>query len=154
MVETAAEVVNRVDEEMRAEMIECQAQLRRWTTEQKHIVDSLTLDAQRTLEGDRENLASKKEELSAALAAVDALRQSSEEERSRAEQLRQELEVLSSQEALLPAERAKLSKSLEGQRRARDPSRVVAEIESKSVDGAAAARGRDLGDLHLGSSPL
>jgi len=116
MAETAAEVVNRVDEEIRAEMIECQAQLRRWTTEQKHIVDSLTLDAQRTLEGDKENLASKKEELSAALAAGDALRQSSEEERSRAEQLRQELEVLSSQEALLPAEHAKLSKSLEGQR--------------------------------------
>ncbi|EOD16371.1 hypothetical protein EMIHUDRAFT_210753 [Emiliania huxleyi CCMP1516] len=105
-------------------MAETAAQLRRWTTEQKHIVDSLTLDAQRTLEGDKENLASKKEELSAALAAGDALRQSSEEERSRAEQLRQELEVLSSQEALLPAEHAKLSKSLEGQRRARDPPRA------------------------------
>jgi len=48
-----AEVVNRVDEELRAEMIECQATIRRWTTEQKHIVDSLTLDAQRTLEGDK-----------------------------------------------------------------------------------------------------
>jgi hypothetical protein len=42
-----------VDEELRAEMIECQAQIRRWTTEQKHIVDSLALDAQRTLEGDK-----------------------------------------------------------------------------------------------------
>lgn len=42
-----------MDEELRAEMIECQAQIRRWTTEQKHIVDSLTLDAQRTLEGDK-----------------------------------------------------------------------------------------------------
>lgn len=48
-----AEVVNRVDEELRAEMIECQAQIRRWTTEQKHSVDSLALDAQRTLEGDK-----------------------------------------------------------------------------------------------------
>jgi hypothetical protein len=46
-------VVNRVDEELRAEMIECQAQIRRWTTEQKHIMDSLTLGAQRTLEGDK-----------------------------------------------------------------------------------------------------
>ena len=36
---------------------------------------------------------SKEEELRAVLAAGDALRQSSEEERSRAEQLRQELEV-------------------------------------------------------------
>lgn len=45
--------MNRVDEELRAEMIECQATIRRWTTEQKHIVDSLTLDAQRTLEGDK-----------------------------------------------------------------------------------------------------
>jgi len=115
-VETAAEVVNRVDEELRAEMIECQAQIRRWTTEQKHIVDSLTLDAQRTLEGDKENLAQKKEELRAILSADEALQRSTKEQNAKLDHLRQELDALTAQESMLPLERAKLKKALDQQR--------------------------------------
>ena len=48
-----AEAVSRVDEQLRAEMVEAQAQLARWITEQKQIADTVTLQAQNTLDTDK-----------------------------------------------------------------------------------------------------
>lgn len=48
-----AEAVSRVDEQLRAEMIEAQSQLARWITEQKQVADSVALQAQNTLDNDK-----------------------------------------------------------------------------------------------------
>ncbi len=48
-----ADVISRVDEELRAEMVETQALVARFATEQKHYADSVALAAQRTLETDK-----------------------------------------------------------------------------------------------------
>ena len=45
--------MSRVDEQLRAEMVEAQAQLARWITEQKQIADTVTLQAQNTLDTDK-----------------------------------------------------------------------------------------------------
>ena len=46
-------MISRVDEELRAEMVEAQSQVARWVTEMKASADSVALRAQRALEGDK-----------------------------------------------------------------------------------------------------
>ena len=45
--------VARIDQELRAEMVEAQAQVARFTTEHKQAVDTIALQATRTLENDK-----------------------------------------------------------------------------------------------------
>ena len=47
------EVVGRVDEQLRKEMVEAQSQVARWITEQKQVADMVTLQKQRLLENDK-----------------------------------------------------------------------------------------------------
>ena len=68
-------IMDRVDEELRAAMIEAQAKLSRFTTDMKRDIDSRALQAQRTLEDDKENVASKRVELAAGLRDNEALQQ-------------------------------------------------------------------------------
>ena len=48
-----ADVISRVDEQLRAEMVEMQTQVARWVTEQKACADTVALKGQRLLEKDK-----------------------------------------------------------------------------------------------------
>ena len=113
---TAAESVALLDEKLRKEMVEAQASVARWTTEQKRIIDSLALHAQTTLEEDKENLALRREQLHALTNAEQMLQQQRREENSKIEEIRKEIELLKSQEDILPNDHARLVKSLDQQR--------------------------------------
>ena len=48
-----ADVISRTDEELRSEMVEMQAQVAQWVTEQKHSADTVALKGVRILETDK-----------------------------------------------------------------------------------------------------
>lgn len=48
-----ADVISRVDAELRSEMVEAQALVAKWVTEQKHCADTVALAGQRQLETDK-----------------------------------------------------------------------------------------------------
>jgi hypothetical protein len=48
-----ADVITRTDEELRSEMVDMQAQVARWVTEQKHNADTVALKGVRVLETDK-----------------------------------------------------------------------------------------------------
>ena len=48
-----ADVITRTDEELRSEMVDMQAQVARWVTEQKHTADTVALKGVRVLETDK-----------------------------------------------------------------------------------------------------
>ena len=50
---TQADTISRIDEELRKEMVDVQAQVARWVTEQKHCADTVALKGARMLETDK-----------------------------------------------------------------------------------------------------
>ena len=107
-----SDVISKIDEQLRAEMVEAQALVARWATEQKHHTDSTALAAQRLLEGDKENLEQLHEELEGVDTADEALQQRAGDQRASVEQLKSELERLTAQETKLPPEQRRLESAL------------------------------------------
>ena len=93
-------------------MVEAQAQVARWVTEQKRHADTVTLKGQRLLETDKENVEQLREELAALGSAETSLQHRSNEERTKVDELRAELERLTAQETRLPPEAEKLNQQL------------------------------------------
>lgn len=106
------DVISRVDEEMRLEMVEAQSQIAQWVTQQKATADSLALRGQRTLEADKENLDRLHEEQQAIIAAGGALQQRAHEERLRVEEVRDQLEKMTAQESKMAPEQQRLTQQL------------------------------------------
>lgn len=107
-----SDVISKIDEQLRAEMVEAQALVARWATEQKHHTDSTALAAQRLLEGDKENLEQLHEELEGVDTADEALQQRAGDQNASVEQLKSELERLTAQETKLPPEQRRLESAL------------------------------------------
>jgi len=78
-------------------MVDFQAKVSRYVTEQKQYVDNFTLQAQRTIEDDKENLLQAKQGLTAVAEADDSLHQRIRDEERQLDELRKELEGLTSQ---------------------------------------------------------
>uniref|UniRef100_A0A7S4B4X9 Uncharacterized protein n=1 Tax=Chrysotila carterae TaxID=13221 RepID=A0A7S4B4X9_CHRCT len=113
---TQAEAAATVNEELRKQMVEVQQQLAQWTSQQKQHIDSTVLQAQRTLENDKENQRQAEQKLQLLKADDEALQNRLRAEERKVEELRVELERLHTQEKLLPPEQQRLAKSLEQQR--------------------------------------
>mmetsp|Transcript_43194 Transcript_43194/g.90190 ORF Transcript_43194/g.90190 Transcript_43194/m.90190 type:complete len:239 (+) Transcript_43194:77-793(+) len=113
---TQAEAAAKVNEELRKQMVEVQQQLAQWTSQQKQHIDSTVLQAQRTLENDKENQRQAEQKLQLLKADDEALQNRLRAEERKVEELRVELERLHTQEKLLPPEQQRLAKSLEQQR--------------------------------------
>ncbi|KAL3919140.1 MAG: hypothetical protein SGPRY_005739 [Prymnesium sp.] len=110
---TQAELVAKLDNSLREEMVDVQATVSRWITEQKQIADAVVVEAQRTVEMDKENISQLQDEIEAIGAAEEALQQQGIEERQRVDKLRQDLDQLARQESNLPPEQARLQSQLE-----------------------------------------
>ncbi|KAL1515932.1 hypothetical protein AB1Y20_002546 [Prymnesium parvum] len=96
-------------------MVEVQAAVSRWITEQKQVADAVVVEAHRTLEMDKENVSQLQDELDAIDTAQDALQHQAAEERQRTEKLRHDLDQLAMQESNLPPEQQRLQSQLEQQ---------------------------------------
>ena len=107
-----ADVITRVDEELRASMLEAQSTVASWVTEQKHISDKIALNGQHALATDKENIEQLREDLDAIGAADDALQHKARDERKKVDELRSELEKLTAQESRLPPEQERLTQQL------------------------------------------
>jgi len=138
-----ADVVQQVDEDLRNEMVEAQAQITRFVTEQKACADSVALRVQRMLEVDKENHTQLRKDQDAVAAAEETLQQNARELSSEIERVGADLEKLTGQESKLPVEQQRLTQQL-------STSRALVAQREAGFEQAVAAKEHKLTELDKG----
>lgn len=107
-----ADVVSRIDEELRHEVSEIASQLTQWVTEQKAAADSVATKARTVLQADKENIETLRADQQALVQAEEQLQHQGRDERQQVAELRSELERLTAAESRLPPEQQRLTQQL------------------------------------------